>query len=318
MSVLITGGAGFVGLEVARQLLAQGETGVTVFSRNPSPLRLGDLADNVTAVAGDVGNYSHVLNVVKASRPRVIYHLGAMLSVPCDADPASAIQTNAMGTFYVLEAARLFEVEQVIFSSSVGTYGLGLDDGPIDDLTIQRPVFFYGATKAFGEHMGSFYKRKYGLDFRGIRYPSVVGPGVTTPGVVQYTSWMIEHSAQGKPFTIWVRPEMRMPIMYITEAAMATIRLAEAPLAGIKTVNYLVDGVKPTPSAAELADVVRAKIPGAAIDFQPDAAIQELLDDLVRPLDDTRAREEWGWQPTHTVERIVDDFLAALSDDNNR
>ena len=136
MSVLITGGAGFVGLEVARQLLAQGETGVTVFSRNPSPLRLGDLADNVTAVAGDVGNYSHVLNVVKASRPRVIYHLGAMLSVPCDADPASAIQTNAMGTFYVLEAARLFEVEQVIFSSSVGTYGLGMDDGPIDDLTI--------------------------------------------------------------------------------------------------------------------------------------------------------------------------------------
>ena len=183
MSILITGGTGFVGLEVARQLLADGETDITVFSRNPSARRLGDLADKVKAVAGDVGNFSHVLDVVKASKPRVIYHLGAMLSAPSDADPASAIQTNAMGTFYVLEAARLFDVEQVIFSSSVGTYGQGLTDEPIDDMTLQRPMYFYGATKAFGEHMGLYYKRKHGLDFRGIRYPSVVGPGVETPGV---------------------------------------------------------------------------------------------------------------------------------------
>jgi GDP-D-mannose dehydratase len=61
------------------------------------------LAEKVKAVAGDVGNFSHVLDVVKACRPRVIYHLGAMLSAPSDADPASAIQTNAMGTFYILE-----------------------------------------------------------------------------------------------------------------------------------------------------------------------------------------------------------------------
>ncbi|MGZ0189684.1 MAG: NAD-dependent epimerase/dehydratase family protein [Alphaproteobacteria bacterium] len=312
MSILITGGAGFVGIEVARQLLAGGETDITVFSRNPSARRLGDLAEKVKAVAGDVGNFSHVLDVVKTCRPRVIYHLGAMLSAPSDADPASAIQTNAMGTFYVLEAARLFDVTQVIFSSSIGTYGHAMPDGPIDDSTVQRPVFFYGATKVFGEHMGLIYKRKYGLDFRGIRYPSVVGPGVVTPGVVQYTSWMIEHAAQGKPFKIWVNPETRVPIMYIDEAATATIRLAEAPIEGIKTVNYLVDGAKPTPSAAELADVVRAKVPGAQLEFEPNPEVQALLDDMVRPLDDTKAREEWGWQPTHSVDRIVDDFLAAI------
>lgn len=312
MGILITGGAGFVGLEVARQLLAAGETAVTVFSRNPTPDRLGDLAGRVTAVAGDVGNFSHVLEVVKQAKPRVVYHLGAMLSVPSDADPAAAIQTNAMGTFYVLEAARLFEVEQVIFSSSVGTYGLDMPEGAIDDATIQRPIFFYGATKAFGEHMGLFYRRKYGLDFRGIRYPSVVGPGVTNPGVVQYTSWVIESCAAGKPFTIWVEPETCVPIMYLSEAATATIRLAEAPKDSIRTVNYIVDGVKPTPSAGDLADAVRERLPDARIDFKPDPAIQPLLDDMVRPLDDTRAREEWGWQPTHDLSRIIDDFLAAL------
>ncbi|MCW5747560.1 MAG: NAD-dependent epimerase/dehydratase family protein [Alphaproteobacteria bacterium] len=312
MGVVITGGAGFVGLEVARQLLAAGETDITVFSRTPSPDRLGDLAGRVNAVAGDVGVFSHVLDVVRSARPSIIYHLGAMLSLPSDADPASAIQTNAMGTFYVLEAARLFGVEQVIFSSSVGTYGLGMPDGPIDDLTLQRPVFFYGATKAFGEHMGLFYRRKYGLDFRGIRYPSVIGPGVATPGAVQYTSWVIEAAAGGKPFTIWVTPDTRMPIMYLDEAARATIQLASAPRAAIKTVNYIVDGVKPTPSAGELAAAVRAKLPEARIDFVPDPKIQPLLRDMVRPLDDSKAREEWGWQPSHSLERIVEDFLAAL------
>ncbi len=312
MATLITGGAGFVGIEVARLLLERGERDIAVFSRNPSPARLGDLAGRVEAIAGDLGNFSHVLDAVKTVRPECIYHLGAMLSVPSEADPASAIQSNAMGTFHVLEAARLFEARQVIFSSSVGTYGCDLPEGAIDDATVQRPHLFYGATKAFGEHMGLFYKRKYGLDFRGIRYPSVVGPGVSSPGVVQYTSWVIEESAKGKPFTIWVEPETRIPVMYITEAAEATVRLAEAPVERIKTINYIVDGAKPTPSAGELADAVRARVQGARIDFKPDPEIQPLLSGVVRPLDDSKAREEWDWEPTHDLATMIDDFLAAL------
>ncbi|MFP6746464.1 MAG: NAD-dependent epimerase/dehydratase family protein [Alphaproteobacteria bacterium] len=312
MATLITGGAGFVGLEVARQLLDGGETDVTVFSRNPSPARLGDLTDRVNAVAGDVGNFSHVLDVVKTTRSEVIYHLGAMLSVPSDADPASAIQTNAMGTFYVLEAARLFDVRQVIFSSSIGSYGRDIEGETLTDTTLQRPVLFYGATKAFGEHMGLVFKRKYGLDFRGIRYPSVVGPGVTTPGIVQYTSWMIEESAKGNPFTVWTTPETTVPIMYITEAAAATVQLAQAPLENIKMVNYLVDGAKPTPTAGEMAEAVRAKIPNAQIDFVPDPT-KPMLHGRWQTIDDSCAREEWGWQPTHDLSSMIDDFLASLA-----
>ena len=314
MATLITGGAGFVGLEVARQLLDAGEGTVTVFSRNPSPARLGGLADRVNAVAGDVGNFSHVLDVVKTTKPEVIYHLGAMLSVPSDADPASAIQTNAMGTFYVLEAARLFDVRQVIFSSSIGSYGYDIDGGTLTDTTLQRPLLFYGATKAFGEHMGLVFKRKYGLDFRGLRYPSVIGPGVTTPGMVQYTSWMIEESAKGNPFTVWTTPETRVPVMYITEAATATVQMAQAPLEDIKMVNYLVDGAKPTPTAGDIADAVRAKIPHAVIDFVPDPT-KPMLHGRSQTIDDSCARKEWGWQPTHDLPRMIDEFLGSLKNE---
>jgi nucleoside-diphosphate-sugar epimerase len=312
MAILVTGGGGFIGFEVVRLLLERGDERLVIFSRNPSRKRLDDIADKVEIIRGDLGNFSHVLHAVKQTKPRAIYHLGAMLSVPSDADPAAALHTNAMGTFHVLEAARLFEVPQVLFSSSIGVYGLDIQDEAISDTTLQRPHLFYGATKVFGEHMGLFYKRKYGLDFRGIRYPSIIGPGVKTPGVAQYTSWVIEACAKGKPFTIWVEPETQFPVMYIKEAAQAMIQLAAAPLATIQTVTYIIDGAKPTPSAAELAEAVRAQVPGAQIDFTPDPALRQVLHDVVRPIDDTKARQEWGWQPEYDPEHMVADFLREL------
>ena len=313
MATLVTGGAGFIGREVVRLLLEKGEKRPLVMSRDPSPERLADIAGEVDVLRGDLGNFSHVLEAVKMARPKIIYHLGASLSVPSEADPAGAMQTNALGTFHVLEAARLFDVPQVVFASSVGTYGTGIREATIHDGTIQRPQFFYGMTKVFGEHMGLFYRRKHGLDFRGLRYPSIIGPGVRSPGAVQYTSWVIESCAQGRPFTIWVKPETRVPVMYIKDAALATVRLAQAPPQGITTVNYLVNGVTPTPSAGELADVVRSRIAGAQIEFEPDSSIQQLIQESLLPLDDRRARQEWGWQPTYDLENLVDDFLRNLT-----
>jgi threonine 3-dehydrogenase len=312
MATLITGGTGFIGAEVVRLLLEKGEQDLVIFDINPSAQRLDDVADRVEIVRGDLGNFSHVLNAVKHARPRVIYHLGGMLSVPSDADPSAAFRANALGTFHVLEAARLLEVSQVLFTSSIATYGLDIQEEVIDDYTLQRPQLFYGTIKVFCEHMGLFYKRKYNLDFRCVRYPGIVGPGVRTPGVGQYTSWVIEECAKGNPFTIWVEPGTRIPVLYFKDAARAIMELGEAPLENIETVNYLLAGVTPIATAGELADLVRAKVPGAQIDFAPDLGIQRILDKLLLPLDDRNAQKEWDWKPEYDQERIVDDFLQEL------
>jgi threonine 3-dehydrogenase len=319
MSILINGGTGFVGAHVARILLEEGEKDIFVFDINPSTKLLDDIADKVTIVRGDLSNFSHVLNVVKTCRPKIIYHLGGMLSVPSDADPAAAFRANAMGTFHVLEAAKLFEVPQVIFTSTIATYGLDLEEGAlINDYSLQRPQLFYGTTKVFAELMGQFYRRKYGLDFRGVRYPSIVGPGVKTPGVVQYTSWMIEESVKGKPYSVYLVPETKTPVMYFKDAALAVIKLAKTPRENIKMVNYLIAGVKPIASAQELADIVKAKVPGAKIDFKPDLELQKLLNKLLHPLDDSIAQKEWGWKATYNQENIVDDFIAEMKKNPQR
>ena len=318
MAVLITGGTGFIGVEVARILLKKGEKRPVVFDINSSTKRLDEIADQVKLVRGDLANFSHVLDVVQRANPSVIYHLGGMLSVPSDADPAAALRANALGTFHVLEAAKLFNVSQVLFSSTIGTYGLDIQEEVINDYTLQRPQLFYGATKVFGEHMGLFYKRKYGLDFRAIRYPSIVGPGVKTPGVAQFTSWVIEVCARGEPFTITLKPETRVPVIYFKDAAQAIVRLGEAPLENIKTVNYIVAGVSPIASAGELADIVRAKVPGAEISFDPNLEVQVILDKFLLPLDDSNAQQEWGWRCEYDQERIVNDFLQELKLNSQR
>jgi threonine 3-dehydrogenase len=312
MAVLVTGGTGVIGAEVARLLLDQGEERVVLFDRNPSAQRLGDAADRVEFIRGDLGIMSHVLDAVQSTQPTAIYHLGGMLSLLCEADPPAAIQSNALGTFHVLEAARLFAVPQVLFTSSIGTYGDDLEDGPLDDTSLQRPTLLYGATKLFGELLGRFYRRKHGLDFRGLRYPAIVAPGVTTPGVLQYTSWVIEAAANGFPFTITVEPRTRPPMLYVKDAARAMIELAAAPQEQIRTINYLVTGMEPVPTAGELAELVRERVRGAQIAFAPDPKLQPLLDQVLRPIDDHNARNEWGWQPAYGLEAMVDDFLGEL------
>lgn len=311
MKILITGGTGFIGREIVRLLLERGTDEIAIFHHSPnSPRRLSAVADKIEWIQGDIGEFTHVMSAVEQVRPDSIYHMSAMLSIPSDADPASAIRANAMGTFYVLEAARLFNVKQVIFASSIGTYGYDIATPTIDDTTVQRPLLLYGATKIFGEHLGLFFRRKYGLDFRGIRYQQIIGPGIKTPGVTQFMSHMIEQSINGSPFTINVKPETRVPVMYVKDAAQATIQLADAPAQQIKMVNYLINGH--FPSAAELADIVHSKFTDAKIDFQPDMQIQAMLDAVLRPLDGSKAQEEWGWQPTYDLERMIDDFASDL------
>ena len=318
MSTLITGGAGFIGAEVVTILVDQKGERPTIFSRNPSVEQLGVSADDVDVIRGDVGNFSHVIDAVSTTKPEVIYHFGAMLSMPSESDPAASVQTNAMGTFHVLEAARLFGVRQVIFASSMGVFGSGISGDVKDDFTLQRPVLLYGATKLFGEHLGLFYKRKYGIDFRGLRFPSIIGPGVRTPGVVQYTSRIIEESANGNPFTLRVNPDQRVSVMYISEAGRASVELAEAPEEDIKTAVYNIDGLQPTPTAQDLADAVRRNIPSAEIDFDVGPSLQEILGTTFTRLDDSMATSEWGWNPTYDLDTIVKSVVAELQEHPER
>ena len=311
MAVLVTGGTGFIGAQVARTLVERGVRPV-IFDISDRKNLLKGVEDKVTIVKGDLANYSHVFNVVKQYKVEEIYHLGSMLSVSSDADPWSAFRVNAQGSMNVLEAARILGVKKVIFSSTLATYGLDIGEEVIDDYTLQRPTLFYGCTKVFVELMGRFYKRKFGLDFRGVRYPAIIGPGVKTPGVVQYCSWAIEETYKGKPFKIWVTPETKCAAMYYKDAALSILQCAQAPLGKIKMGVYVLGGL--FFSAQELVDHVKRFIPNAQLEFEPNMEIVQAIKGLSRPVDERCAREEFGWVSQYPIERTIEDFLKELKE----
>ena len=309
MRTLITGGTGFIGSQVARVLAERGERPI-IFDINDRQVPFKGIEDKVTIVKGDVSNYSHVFNVIQQYGIDVIYHLGSMLSVPSDADPWSSFRVNAQGGFHVLEAARILGVKKVTFSSTLATYGLDIREEVVDDYSLQRPNLFYGCTKVFVELMGRFYRRKFGIDFRAVRYPAIIGPGVKTPGVVQYYPWAIEHAYRGLPFKIWVTPEFRASAMYYKDAALGIIQCAEAPRENIKMVVYILGAI--FLSAQELVDHIKKFIPGARLEFEPDMKILEVIKHLQKPTDDRCAREEFGWVSQYPIERTIQDFIKEL------
>ncbi len=311
MSVLVTGGGGFIGAGLVRMLSEGGEEEIVVFQRNPAKKNLEDLSDRVSLVPGDLGIFSHVLEVVGKYRPRIIYHLGTMVTVPSEADPSGSFQTNVAGTFHVLEAARLFGVEQVLFASSIGTYGLEVQRKVVDDHTIQRPTSMYGVGKVFGEGLGRYYKGRYGLDFRCLRYPGVFGPGFGNPSLARVFSRIVEESVIGRPYTLRVAPDVRHALLYYKDAALAMIKLAEAPKADIKMVCYLINGIQPALTAQEIVDMVRTRIPESKLTFEPDPELTQKYYKMPS-FDDHCAREEWGWKPEYDRDRAVDDFISEL------
>ena len=309
MPILITGGMGFIGVGLAHELAAKGQD-VVLFDIVARPERVSDIKDNVKIIQGDLKVWPEVMNAVKDNKVEEIFHLGSMLSVPSERNPWGSFQTNVAGFMYVMEAARLFGVKKVVFPSSVASYGL--DTGEVvTDTTLQRPVTVYGASKVYGELLGRFYRRRFDIDFRSLRYGGVIGPGVKTPGIAQFYPWMIENAVLGKPFECFVTEDTANPVTYFKDAIRATLQLYEAPGENIKTVCYNINEFSPSPTARELENTIRKFIPDLKVTYKPDPVVMAFhKNQTMKEIDDSRAREEWGWRPLFSkLEDMVADFI---------
>jgi threonine 3-dehydrogenase len=319
MTKLITGGTGFIGSELARILIQRGEQ-VVLFDIARNEHRYRDIKDGVKFVQGDLKLWPDVMQTVKKYNIEGIYHLGAMTSLPSEANPWASFEVNVMGTMHVLEAARLLDVKRVVFASTSDTYGLGIGDA-ITDETIQRPINVYGCGKLAGEIFGRYYRSKLGVDYRCVRISAaVMGPGVKTPATSQYNAWMVEAAALGKPYECYVTAETRLPVIYVKDIARAFDLLYDAPYEKIKTVNYNVGGIKPAVSAKELELAIKKHIPDAQVTYNPDPLVMEILSQQFEvAVDDSRAREEWGWEPHYRdIDSLIKDFIAQVRENPGR
>jgi threonine 3-dehydrogenase len=317
MAKLITGGTGYVGSELAHLLVERGEE-VVLFDVQINRNRIEDIQNEIKIVQGDLGNQSEVLNVVKDNHITEIYHLGAKLTFTSESNPWASFQSNVIGTYNVLEAARLFNVRKMMYTSTFGTFGLQMEE-VCTDLSIQRPLTMYGCGKLYGEGLGRFYRNKFGLDFRSIRYALMIGPNVRTPG--HWVPAMVEDSILGKPHeAIYALPESRASLIYVKDAALAADMVLQAPRENIKMVNYNVAGIPETVTAKNIEDALKKRYPGTRITYNDEHMLPALrAHNVMKVFDDSYARKEWGWNPEYkTLESIIEAFEKDLKGNPKR
>ncbi len=307
MTTLITGGSGFLGNYLAKELVNKGEKVISMYSSNPNLLPyVKDIEDKIVKVQGDLSRWQDIFDIITKHGVTKIYHSGAFLSQLAEEYPSKAFEINLLGTWYVLEAARMFDLEQVIFVSTVASFGDYISD-PVKNTDPQYPHTMYGVTKVSSERLGEYYKRKFGVDFRGVRLPSVIGPGRGPGGVSAYSTLIVETPAKGKPYDVFVEEKSRMPMLYVKDATKCLINLAEANEDNLNYRVYNIQGFSPT--AGEMVKEINKVLPEAEINFKPEEDKVSIVNSWPDELDDTEAKKDWNWQPDYDLESTIKDFV---------
>jgi len=306
---LITGGFGFIGRYLALMLAEAGRE-VVLFDVASDDAFLHRGEGRVTSIRGSLSNWAQVMDAIAVSKPDDIFHCGALLPPGSEASPQAAFEVNIIGTYNVLEASRLLNVGRVIYASTMTSFGPDTPPLVPNDFA-QHPLSMYGTSKVCNERLGEYYLRRFGLDFRAVRFPAIFGPGrAASAGWTAYTSVAIEESARGHPFAIRADRTTTTDILYVKDAAQSMVDLAAAEASRLTRRCYNLHGHLVT--AEQLVETIRNIIPGAELTFAPDPVIVEGIKTMPRQLDDSLARTDWGWQPRHSLVEAIEDFVKLI------
>ncbi|MBP9152235.1 MAG: NAD-dependent epimerase/dehydratase family protein [Flavobacteriales bacterium] len=241
-----------------------------------------------------------------------VYLLAALLSATAEQKVMPAWNLNMYGLFYVLEMAKEGIIDKIYWPSSIAVFGPNTPKLNTPQSTIAEPTTVYGISKLAGERWCEYYFNRYGVDVRSLRYPGLIGyksnPG---GGTTDYAVDIFHKAVSSQPFECFLSENTRLPMMYMPDAIRATIGIMEVESEKVKIrSSYNISGFDFTP--AELANEIKKHISDFKITYKPDFR-QAIADSWPSSLDDTRAREDWGWKNDYSLEMMTADMLSHLA-----
>ena len=309
--ILVTGAVGQIGSELTMVLREKyGNDNVIATGHKSKP---GDkLLNSGPFQFINCSNIKTVDEVVKKYNVNTIYNLAALLSAVAEENPQLAWDVNMNGLYNILEVAR--ERNCAVFTpSSIGAFGPGtpLDNTPQD--TIQRPNTMYGVTKVAGELLCDYYYKRFGVDTRGLRYPGIISyetlPG---GGTTDYAVEIFYEAIKNKKYTCFLKKGTYLDMMYMPDAINSAINLMEADPEKLKHRNaFNVTAMSFDPEG--IADEIKKIIPDFIIDYKVDPTRQAIAESWPNNMDDSVAREEWGWKPEYNLEAMTKDMIEKLT-----
>jgi nucleoside-diphosphate-sugar epimerase len=324
--VLITGANGEIGRSLLQTVAEHGGFDVVTLDLALPPENVRPMVS--ASYAGNIMDRYLLDQVAAHHEVDMVFHLAALLSARGERDPELAHQINVEGTLNVLRMAtnqsgRLGRPVRFLFPSSIAVYGLPSPDekraiGRVREEQWNLPITMYGCNKLYCEHVGRYYTfhaLRSGphhagsrIDFRAIRFPGLISAETSpTGGTSDFGPGMIHAAASGHPYECFVAPDARLPFMAMPDAVRALMDLARADRNRLRSSAYNIGAF--SLSALQIAERVRKSFPAARIEYVPNASRGAIVESWPEDVDDTRAREDWGWSPAYTWDRTIDEYL---------
>ncbi len=303
---LVIGAGGQIGTELVHELRKR---------KGSDQVIAADLKEQCPeALAGanyvrmDVLDAAAVRKCIEDEQVDEVYLLAALLSATAEKNPAFAWRLNMEGLFTILDLAKEGLLKKIFWPSSIAVFGPTTPKINTPQLTIMEPTTVYGISKQAGERWCEYYFNKYGVDVRSIRYPGLISyTSLPGGGTTDYAVDIFYQAKLGNEYSCFLSEDTALPMMFMEDAIRATIELMEAPAEkiGIRS-SYNLSGCSFTP--AELAAEIKKHMPDFTINYAPDFR-QAIADSWPDSIDDSAAREQWGWQERYSTPMLVSTML---------
>ncbi|MBR4352292.1 MAG: NAD-dependent epimerase/dehydratase family protein [Bacteroidales bacterium] len=311
--ILVVGAGGQIGTELVPYLQhIYGEDNVIA----------ADLKDELVEKLGrsaiaeklDVLDAKRFDELVVKYKVDAIYNLVALLSAKGEHMPGVAWHLNITALINALNIAQAHKCS-IFTPSSIGAFGPNTphDNTPQD--TIMRPNTIYGICKVTGELLGDYHWQRFGVDARSVRFPGIISNGALPGGGT--TDYAVEVFYEilkpGHHYTCEVPEDSYMDMMYMPDALRAAVEVMEAdPAKLVHRNSFNIAAMSFCPK--ELFEVIKKRIPDATFDYNVDPVKAAIADSWPNKMDDTCAREEWGWKPEWDIDMMVDDMLKVIGE----
>jgi nucleoside-diphosphate-sugar epimerase len=307
--ILVIGASGQIGVELTLALRKiYGNANVVASDlREQNPL----LEGTGPYVSLDVMNKEMLHVQVIRQNITQIYLLAAILSATGEKNPNLAWNLNMTGLLNVLDIAREEKIKKVYWPSSIAVFGPTSPKQNCPQKTVIEPITVYGISKYAGEFWCNYYFQRYGVDVRSLRYPGLISyksaPG---GGTTDYAVEIFHEALEENRYDCFLEKDTYLPMMYMPDAIKATIELMEAPASKIKVrTAYNVSGMSFSP--AEIAAEIKKHLPHFSIHYKPDYR-QTIANSWPQSIDDTVARNDWGWKEEYNLSAMTKDMLENL------
>ena len=309
--ILIIGACGQIGTELTHKLRALYGND-NVIASDIRKLNTDIVNDGIFEVVNAL-DYNQIEHLLEKYHITDVYLMAALLSATAEKNPAFAWDLNMNSLFHVLNLAKAGKIKKIFWPSSIAVFGPTTPRENTPQYTIMEPSTVYGISKQTGERWCEYYHKQYGVDVRSIRYPGLIS--WSTPpggGTTDYAVDIYHKAISDGKFTSFLSENTGLHTMYMYDVIKATVSIMQVPSEKVKIrSSYNLSGMSFTP--AEIATEIKKHFPDFTIDYEPDFR-QKIADSWPASIDDSAARNDWGWKNDFDMENMTVEMISKLKE----